>query len=99
MKATNIQAFYSKKQLVLHDFNMKIFRNQTTCLIGINGCGKSTFLKCLVGSEVSYTGNIQLQAKIGIVPQDDTCNDALTVRQNLLLMCCFSNRKVDDVIK
>lgn len=99
LQARDIKAYYKKNVVVLENFNIDIERNNTTCLVGVNGSGKSTFLKCLIGSEVHFTGDILMNAKIGIVPQDDTCIDLLTVRQNLLLMCNFSSQNVDDVIE
>lgn len=37
------------EQTILHDLNIRIRRGQVTCIIGGSGCGKSTFLRTLIG--------------------------------------------------
>lgn len=55
--------WYGKKQ-ALFDINLDIEKNKVTALIGTNGCGKTTFLRCLnrmnnvMYSNVKTSGNI-----------------------------------------
>ncbi|KAH0576568.1 ABC transporter family protein [Spironucleus salmonicida] len=99
LTANNINAYYNKKAQILTDFNLQIGRSQTTCLVGANGCGKSTFTKCLTGYQVQFTGNIQISSKLGIVPQDDAFDPQLTVYQNLQIYSVFSGRDVKQLMK
>ncbi len=45
-EAKNLNLSYGEKH-VLHDVNLKLFKNNVTAFIGPSGCGKSTFLRCL----------------------------------------------------
>lgn len=65
------------------------FSNEKTALVGVNGSGKSTFLKLLVGELPSSTGLIQRQGKIVYLPQDycldltQTVAEALNVKEKI----------------
>ena len=45
-EVNHLNLFYGEKQALM-DLNMKIEKNAITALIGLSGCGKSTFLRCL----------------------------------------------------
>jgi phosphate transport system ATP-binding protein len=45
-EAKNLNLSYGEKH-VLHDVNLKLFKNNVTAFIGPSGCGKSTYLRCL----------------------------------------------------
>ena len=49
LKAQNVKAYYNKSSVILENFNLTIPHGSTLCLAGANGCGKSTFTKCLTG--------------------------------------------------
>lgn len=55
-------------------------------LIGINGTGKSTLLKCLVGLESLDTGKVTTRRDLEIkyLPQNPTFDESSTVLQNVL---------------
>jgi len=65
------------------------FSNEKTALVGVNGSGKSTFLKLLVGELPSSTDLIQRQGKIVYLPQDycldltQTVAEALNVKEKI----------------
>jgi len=42
-----------EKDLVLRNINLEIFPNQRIVLVGANGCGKSSILRCLSGNHLS----------------------------------------------
>jgi len=49
VEANNLTIIYpSTKKTILKNFNLKIYKNQHTAIIGESGCGKSTFAKSLV---------------------------------------------------
>lgn len=70
---------------VLKDFSFEIKTGERTALIGSNGCGKTTTLRIIMGSETLDSGtiNIRKNAKIGylcqIPPKEDNNVFALDV--------------------
>lgn len=45
----NLSAWYSKEKKILTDFSMELGANEVVGLIGLNGAGKTTFMKTLAG--------------------------------------------------
>lgn len=56
---------------LFQDLSLSIYHNDKIGLIGLNGCGKSTFLKILAGLESSDSGILspRRSLKIGYLPQ------------------------------
>lgn len=67
----NLSSFYGLKQ-ILEQINCEIRQGERISVMGVNGSGKSTFIKILLGEEIQYTGDIQKvpNLKISYVPQD-----------------------------
>ncbi|SQB39704.1 ABC transporter ATP-binding protein [Citrobacter koseri] len=85
---------------------------EVTCLLGRNGVGKTTLLKCLMGLIPARTGNVIWQGKnitqrkphqrvragVAYVPQGREIFPRLTVEENLLLgLSRFSARDAKQV--
>ena len=49
LHVNNITFGYSKKKIVLNDFNFTLHKGEHLCLMGESGCGKSTLLKAIYG--------------------------------------------------
>jgi urea transport system ATP-binding protein len=47
----------------LWDLDLEVPRGSCTCLIGRNGVGKTTLLKCIMGLLSIHSGTIQLYLK------------------------------------
>ncbi len=45
----NLNAWYDRKNMILSDFSIKLAEHEAVGLIGLNGAGKTTFLKVLSG--------------------------------------------------
>lgn len=45
---------------VLQDFSLEVARGSVVCLMGVNGCGKSTFLDCVLGENKPASGVIEV---------------------------------------
>lgn len=45
----NLSAWYDGERKVLSDFSMELLEHEVVGLIGLNGAGKTTFLKVLSG--------------------------------------------------
>lgn len=60
---------YPTKKETLKNINIKIQEGSFTCIVGENGSGKSTLIKCIVGLNDTYTGEIKKETRIGYLPQ------------------------------
>src|SRR5260370_23497521 len=81
----------------LWDVDLAVRKGSRTCLMGRNGMGKTTLLKCIMGllpatsGEIAFTGidlrklPAQARARLGIgyVPQGREIFSQLTVEENL----------------
>ncbi|CAN0026870.1 unnamed protein product [Discosporangium mesarthrocarpum] len=77
----------------LNEVSLDICRGQKLGLVGINGCGKSTFLKVLGGRESADSGSVETPKKAVVTyveqdptfPQGSTVRDAIFVADNPLM--------------
>ena len=98
LEVTGLTAGYGPVR-VLHGVDFRAAPGQVTCLMGRNGVGKSTFLKCLMGLVPPSSGSILLNGlplqglpahevpKRGLahVPQGRRLFGPLTVAENLAI--------------
>src|SRR5690606_20541066 len=56
----NLTFGYSKKQLLFHDLNLHLERGHIYGLLGKNGAGKTSLLKCLAGLDYPLSGDIRV---------------------------------------
>lgn len=98
IKFENIDQLYGGSQ-ILWDLNLNIEDGSCTCLMGRNGVGKTTLLKCLMGllpikKGRITVGGVEISGKtaeqraymgIGYVPQGRDIFPQLTVEENLRL--------------
>ena len=56
-------------------------------VVGVNGAGKSTLMKIMAGIDKEFQGEARSAegAKVGYLPQEPELNEALTVRENVML--------------
>lgn len=82
------------RTVVLENLNLDVKQGEFCTLVGASGCGKSTFLKMLLGQEQPSRGELRLEGETfpgepdrnrGIVFQRYSVFPHLTVRQNVLL--------------
>ena len=76
VETVNICKSYEMVSL-LKDVNLHIFYQDSACIIGKNGCGKTTLLKMILGEIIPDYGLIKTgsQVKIGYLPQQVTFED------------------------
>lgn len=84
LSAENISKIYGEKQL-FKNVNFGINQGERVGLIGINGCGKSTFLKILAGIEIADSGIISLRkgVTLGYLGQNPTFIEDANVFDNV----------------
>jgi len=100
--ADNIWKRYGDN-VVLERINMKVQEGEFITLVGTSGCGKSTFLKMLLGIETASSGSLTLDGRPiptepgldrGIVFQQYSVFPHLTVLQNLTIARALEHSRV-----
>src|SRR4028118_101255 len=96
LSLTAVNQFYGESH-ILWDAQLQLEPGTCTCLMGRNGVGKSTLLKCVMGLLPIRTGTIAMgshdlsrkpadvraQAGIGYVPQGREIFGQISVEENL----------------
>ncbi len=84
LTAENIRKNYGMKQL-LDGVTLYLNEGERVGLIGINGTGKSTFLKVLAGVEDPDSGRVSLDPNVQVayLPQVPDMDDSLTVLEQV----------------
>ncbi|HHU0779670.1 TPA: urea ABC transporter ATP-binding subunit UrtE [Enterobacter roggenkampii] len=97
---------------ILRGVSFEAVTGEVTCLLGRNGVGKTTLLKCLMGLIPAKTGEViwqgktithskphqRVQSGVAYVPQGREIFPRLTVEENLLLgLSRFSAREAKQV--
>lgn len=104
IKVQNLSFQYRKDlPLLLNDLSFEIDQGMVLTILGKNGVGKTTFLRCLTGELSSYTGSIyidqkevrdysisELSQKIALVASNSPCYQNLSVAD--FLVTGFANR-------
>nr|WP_298728311.1 urea ABC transporter ATP-binding subunit UrtE [uncultured Steroidobacter sp.] len=109
LEIRQLNQFYGGSH-ILWDVDMSIPAGSCTCLMGRNGMGKTTLLRCIMGllpatGELLYDGQnlTRLAADrraglgIGYVPQGREIFSQLTVEENLRIGLSARRRKVRDI--
>lgn len=106
----NLNQFYGGSH-ILWDVNMSVPKGSCTCLMGRNGMGKTTLLKCIMGLLPAASGELRYEGAdlcalpaerrassgIGYVPQGREIFSQLTVEENLRIGLSARREKRRDV--
>jgi ABC-type polysaccharide/polyol phosphate transport system ATPase subunit len=92
IKETLINSFKKKsevpKKLALENVSLYAKRGECIALVGHNGCGKSTFLKCVAGIIEPTTGSIETKGRIApMIELGAGFDPEMTGRENVFLSC------------
>ncbi|WP_111494796.1 urea ABC transporter ATP-binding subunit UrtE [Marinobacter bohaiensis] len=97
LKIEKLNQFYGESH-TLWDLDLDVPQGQCTCVMGRNGVGKTTLMKCVMGEEsvkdgrMLFAGDVELTQRkiedrsrlgIGYVPQGRQIFPLLTVEENL----------------
>lgn len=102
IQAQNVWKHYGE-HVVLERINIDVQPGEFVTLVGTSGCGKTTFLKMLLGTETASRGEILLDDKPiaqepgadrGIVFQQYSVFSHMTVQQNVMAAFGFKTRGV-----
>lgn len=77
---------YHNEKCILKDTNFTIEDHDKMALIGVNGTGKTTFLRILAGVEPYDNGNIMMKngLRIAYLAQDPQLDESLTILEQVL---------------
>ena len=107
----NLDHFYGESH-TLWDIDFEIDKGACMCLMGRNGVGKTTLLKCIMGLEPVKNGEININGiefsskaaeqrarhRIGYVPQGREIFSQLTVEENLITGIASSGNQLPSLI-
>lgn len=111
LKVSELNQYYGGSH-ILRGLSFEARPGEVTCLLGRNGVGKTTLLKCLMGLIPAKSGTIswqdktinnrkphqRVQAGIAYVPQGREIFPRLTVEENLLMgLARFSGAQAEKV--
>ena len=63
LEVKDISFQYSEERMIFQDLTFSYETPRTMCILGSNGTGKSTLLKCLLGQNRIHKGSIQIDGK------------------------------------
>ena len=105
LRLDGVSAFYGSAQ-ILHGIDLSVRRGEIVCLLGLNGMGKTTTLRTIMGLVDRIEGRISLngaplegktqrRARMGVtlVPEDRKVFPNLTVDENLAVAATVSRSK------
>ncbi len=111
LKVEKLNQFYGSSQ-TLRDVSFEVPTGAVTALLGRNGVGKTTLLKCLMGVLPVASGSIELDGQelrplppyvrvrlgVGYVPQGREIFPRLTVEENLMMgLASLTNGAAKDI--
>jgi branched-chain amino acid transport system ATP-binding protein len=97
LELDRVSAFYGSSQ-ILHELSLRVEEGKVACLLGLNGMGKTTTLRAIMGLVDRVEGSITLngftlsgpthsRARMGVtlVPEDRKVFSSLTVHENMIV--------------
>ena len=84
---------------ILHDVNFSLKLGEICAIVGNNGSGKTTFLKCLSGLMNFETGSIVFNSTNGHLFLSDKLNifGDLTIEENLKVISTYHDQNFDKI--
>ncbi len=106
LEVNGLNSYYGDSH-ILFDVSLRVERNEVVALLGRNGAGKSTTLKCLMGVVTPRAGSVVLdgidlagrpshavaQAGMQLVHEDRRIFGSLSVEENLILAGLTARQK------
>ncbi len=63
LEINHLSYAYDDSKQVLHDINLEVNSGEVLCILGCNGCGKSTLMRTITGNTRKYTGEVLINHK------------------------------------
>ncbi len=84
---------YFDEQKILENITLTVNKGESIGIVGPNGCGKTTLLKIIYGLLKPDSGRVQVNGKMGYVPQNDLLLPWKKIKENIILS--LKLKKVD----
>ena len=97
IRADGLFLAYGKKT-VLENASFHIDKGAFVALTGDNGSGKSTLLSAIAGALTPQHGTLQVNGRVGYIPQGSGLMEELTFRDNLRFFARLAGVKVPTVL-
>ena len=83
---------------ILKPMTFTVHKGHRIGIVGVNGSGKSTFLRLLAGEDKDHGGEIRWAhgARIGFVPQEPRLDETKTVRENIAIGVAAVQKILDE---
>ena len=114
LEVEHLKKSYIPGKRILDDINFSIQKGEVVVVIGLSGCGKSTFLRCLNRLEDIDEGELKLNGvnyekesrkihevreKIGMVFQSYDLFPNMNILDNLILAPCMVQKREKEEVK
>ena len=99
IKLSNVE-YEVKGKHILHNINLDIKQNESCCVIGRNGCGKSTLIELILGDIAKTSGSVELGVRndeISVVYNDINLFPFLKVREVIKFLCTIHNKNFEKI--
>lgn len=109
LELVDVSAYYGASK-ILHGISLQVERGKVACLLGLNGMGKTTILRTIMGLVDRMEGTItcngaplvgaaykRARSGVTLVPEDRKVFPSLTVRENMSVAERSSGRSGDFV--
>lgn len=91
MEVRNLNFGYQDNQNLLQNISFSVRKGEVLCLLGPNGTGKTTLLRCLLGIYRLKSGNILLGGRdAGAMPHKEKCRHMAYVPQSTTVAFPFT---------
>jgi sulfate-transporting ATPase len=84
-----VNRVYPPGKQVLKDISLSFFEGAKIGIVGLNGSGKSSFLKIMAGLDKEYSGDVNPRHNltIGYLEQEPRLDSSKTVKENIMEGC------------
>ena len=103
LKCNKLTLGYNNKD-ILHSFDYGIHSGEYLCIIGRNGCGKTTFLRGLAGVLRPKSGKIELcdnlrRNQIGYLPQITIAQKDFPASVEEIVLSAFQGKRANECLE
>jgi ATPase subunit of ABC transporter with duplicated ATPase domains len=100
LEVANLGFVLPSGRRLLEDLSFRVPSGQRVALVGANGTGKSTVMRVVAGEEPLQTGQIQVDGRVGYMPQFvGSLGESATVTDLLLRLSPNAIRKAHEELK